>query len=91
MVEPLTSYERRVKRLRENYLKQVAEREAREKKQQKPESITEMNADPAIEMAEKSQDIDQIMKWLADESQGKNRKTVIEALETKMKELEGEK
>lgn len=95
MPESLTSYERRVKRLKDNYLEKVTEREKNEedkKKEKEPQEpdikITEQNAEPAIELINETDDIDIIMAWLSEESQGKKRKTVIETLEAKIKELE---
>jgi hypothetical protein len=61
-----------------------------ERPKEKELKISDLNAEPAIELANKTDDIDKIIAWLAEESQGKDRKTVIDALETKMKELEGE-
>lgn len=78
MVEDLTSFERRVKNLRETYLRQVAERDG------------QITAKDLIKMVEECGDIDFLEKTLAEELEGKNRKTVIEAIEAKMSELEGE-
>lgn len=91
-VEKMTSYKRRVKRLRENYLKQVAERETREKKEsKKSSSITELNVEPAIDFIKKTDNKEQIAVWYEQESQNsKPRKTVIDALEGKTKEIEND-
>ena len=55
-----------------------------------PDSISKMKADAAIDLIGQCIEIEQIMAWLAEESQGKKRKTVIEVLEERMKVLEGE-
>lgn len=62
----------------------------KEEEVQNPDSISKMKADTAIDLIEQCIEIEQIMAWLAEESQGKKRKTVIEVLEERMKVLEGE-
>lgn len=84
MVEDLTSFDRRVKRLRDNYLRKVAERE----EQHNPDSISKMKADTAIDLIEQCIEIEQITTWLEEESQNKKRTTVLKALDEKMAELE---
>ncbi len=84
MVEDLTSFDRRVKRLRDNYLRQVAEKE----EQHNPDSISKMKADAAIDLIEQCLEIEQITTWLEEESQNKKRTTVLKALDEKMTELE---
>lgn len=94
MADKTTSYERRVKRLRENYLKKVAERESKGKKMEPkgPVVITEMNAEPAIDLIGKTENKEQLAAWHEQESQdSRPRKTVIEALEDKMPELKENK
>ncbi len=65
------------------------EQKKKEGKAKKPVSITELNAEPAIDLIEKTDNKEQIAVWYERESQNsKPRKTVIEALELKIKELE---
>lgn len=88
MVEDLTSFERRVKRMRENYLRQVAERDGQ--KASKDTDSSELTAKNLIKMIENCSNIDLLEETLAEELEGKKRKTVIAAIEAKMNELEGE-
>ncbi|MTI62178.1 MAG: hypothetical protein FH762_19705 [Firmicutes bacterium] len=63
-------------------------KEARKEKNKDEVNITDLTVDEGVVLIKETNDIDKIMKWLADESQGKKRKTLIEPLEERMVELE---
>lgn len=63
----------------------------KQKNKEKKLNITDLNASPAIDLIEKTQDSVQLKVWLEEEVKKKGRSTVIDALEDKLKEFEGEK
>ncbi|MTI61730.1 MAG: hypothetical protein FH762_17395 [Firmicutes bacterium] len=63
-------------------------KEAREEQENNGININDLAIDEALTLIKKTEDIDKVMKYLADESQGENREEVVGPLEAKMKELE---
>ncbi len=58
-----------------------------EKSEQDYVKITDLNADEAIDMVADTFSLDLLNEFKADEQADKNRKTVLEAVDTQIKEL----
>lgn len=79
----LTGFQRR-----RRAAKRRSGREAREEQENNEININDLAIDEALTLIKETEDIDEVMKYLADESQGENREEVVCPLEDKMKELE---
>lgn len=75
----------------ERKAREKAARERSEKEEEaKKTDITKLTVKEAIKLVEECNDKEQLKKWLSEEAKGENRKTLIEPLEEKIAELEGE-
>lgn len=74
----------------ERKTRETATRERSEKEEAKKTDITKLTVKEAIKLVEECNDKKQLKKWLSEEAKGENRKTLIEPLEEKISELEGE-
>ncbi|SFM35690.1 hypothetical protein [Salibacterium qingdaonense] len=54
------------------------------------QSVTEINANPAIDLVNDTYTPELLVKWKQEEEEGDTRKTVIEAIEKQMAQLNGE-
>ncbi len=74
----------------ERKARETATRERSEKEEAKKTDITKLTVKEAIKLVEECNDKERLKKWLSEEAKGENRKTLIEPLEEKISELEGE-